>query len=890
MAEEDGAAPQRKYSRYRSQRIAEKTSSPPPEVPQEPDFPPNDNGVVRSKSRYHRKQVINPIATPATSRPATAQDQDQIVVPPRQNFDTQPTINAVNQVRGYGAQDHIAHRPPPSRQQRSNGSITRVGPSRSPEAAVGLGAPDLRRIYSDDIDSDAEEERRQRLANRYSTKKRTEATESPHRPHTARRETSESVLAVPQSQYRPHDGPPDMHRVRSKPSQGSIPKQHLENDGGSSCFGLFKRKRGEQSPQATEKTPMACPTSSKNEPATIKPGGGGVVPGTDAPISAVNAGDRQVLVECGKSHRIFVVTPTTTPVDLIKSAATVMSERIDVRSAVLLESFGKVGVQRPLRRYEHVRDVMNSWDSDRQNSLLLIDPGTGQAESELSAAGVPKERPEGGSWILNYSQKPGKWDRRMIHLRPDGQVALQKHMDSKDLLNICHMSDFDIYTPTVKQLKTKIKPPKKGLCYAVKSQQKTAMFEETSDYVHVFSSTDKVTIREFYGAIQGWRSWYLVNVMGEGKRKTQELMTSMADGKHNAAAGHNRAADSISSHYQLGSFKPMMDMKDFNDERPTTAQREIGFTKSANQFDPGISPERRTSTRRQQHPQVLRKNAGKLADDEPLGKIANRRASMEQRRPDPEEFTFTGLLGRKYSQRQRHQLERENVPAQPFTNGPSLLNDMNKSDEYPSRQSMDMPQRQTSMRFKPAHKVTSSGDLKRGQSIRDRGRGSIDLQRSGSRAREMPRPLVDLTPQYREPPQHLKKGKAHHSDTMGPGGLIEAATSPEDPLGVPPSTDWRGRNQAPPENRDRTRSISRSGTQKAHRPAAQPEGFTGEGLLASSQQGWGGGQRGRGVMDGSQAKGPMLDLNEPSRYAPGSLLAKVERAQGRDGPIIDRDG
>lgn len=126
----------------------------------------------------------------------------------------------------------------------------------------------------------------------------------------------------------------------------------------------------------------------------IRPGGGGIVPGIDAPISAVNAEDRLVLVEYGCSRRVFPVTPTTTSLDIVKSAAICMSEQIDVKSAVLLEYFSTVGVQRPLRRYEYVRNVMNSWDSDKANSLVLVDPGSGTVEPELTMAGVPKEKAE----------------------------------------------------------------------------------------------------------------------------------------------------------------------------------------------------------------------------------------------------------------------------------------------------------------------------------------------------------------------------------------------------------------------------------------------------------------------------------------------------------------
>jgi hypothetical protein len=42
-------------------------------------------------------------------------------------------------------------------------------------------------------------------------------------------------------------------------------------------------------------------------------------------------------------------------------------------------------------------------------------------------------------------------------------------------------------------------------------------------------------------------------------------------------------------------------------------------------------------------------------------------------------------------------------------------------------------------------------------------------------------------------------------------------------------------------------------------------------------------------MSGAHAKGLMLDVSERSRFAPGSLLAQVENAVPKDGPVIDRE-
>jgi len=896
MADGQSSPPQR-LSRYRSQRRAQQqaqTDTPPevPKIPQQEQVQEGD-GVVRSKSRYHRKNTVS------DHRPATARNQEQRPTDTVTAWASAPheTVSAV------GSQ---------WRPQDSDQKIYDAGQASSPPQA---GARDAWQPWSDGYASDPAIAKKQQPgesgANRNVPQLPVQYLRTPNAATLASQPSGELFPAwqdavKPVAKTLHIDGPPTSDQIRATKSSSELPR-YIDDDHGGGCFGFFKRKRGEGSPGA-EKDPIARPSQTPRGLQVIKPGGGGVVPGTDAPVSAVNAGDRRVLVECGTSKTVFPVTPSTTPVDIMKSAATCMSERVDVRSAVLLESFGTVGLQRPLRRYEHIRNVMNSWDTDRQNSLLLVDPGTGSSEAELNIAGVPYEKPGDSSWLLSYSQKVGKWDKRLITLKTDGQITMQKDPNKpQNQENVCHLDDFDIYTPTPEKLKKKIKPPKK-VCYAIKSQQKSSMFESTQNFVHFFCTNDKQTADNFYAAVQGWRSWYLANVLGEGKKPKQRELG--AEAGETAAGGGGRGhkpGESVGSHYQLGSFKPLLDTDQFDArpdpvdvadaKRPSTSN----FIKSANQFDTTLSPERRTSTaRRKYHPPGSMANRVELADDEPLGNFGRRassdqgRASMDQTQPN--EFASAGLLGRSYSQRHREAAERENQSQQPFTKGPSLLNggyDI-QEESHGRRSSTEGPRRTHSARAKHAHHVTNSGEMSRHQSTRTR--GSSDLQRPGSKRAplEMPdKPLVDLTPRYREPPQHVRKGKGHHPEM--PGALIESATSPEDPLGIPPSTDWRGRSAQITTGTfqvgsNRTPSVGRSGRPTTSRSPDDGSGaFTGDGLLAKRPRGSVGGDRGRGYPDGSHAKGPLLDVNEPSMFAHGSLLNRVENEQGSVGPIIDRE-
>ena len=627
---------------------------------------------------------------------------------------------------------------------------------------------------------------------------------------------------------------------------------------------------------------------------------------------------------------LFPVNQDTTAADLLTAAANRFAEPVDVRASVLLEHFGTVGVQRPLRRYEHVRDVMNSWDDDRANTLILVPARAADANpSGLSAANVPRNKPAEASFLMYHSQKPGHWDKRLVTIHPDGQIVMTKGAKDKESTNICHLSDFDIYTPTAKQISKKIKPPKK-YCYAIKSQQKSTFFESAATYVHFLCASDKTHGTSFYDAVQGWRSWYLVHVMGEGRKKTESTGIHRSPSRASKPvlhAQHNTNNSSVDSHYQLGSFKPMAFDTAF--ERPSSSSSQSAYLQQQpmNQI-----PSRKLSTRDRTHPpsafpKHMLPSQPQLADDEPLVNLAsNMRPSLEARDSD-EAFATSGLLGRSYSTRRREQQDRDVADKNGWVTG-GLINATGDSA---------MLGRQISIKRSPSKRMTgATTTLTHRPSTRDGGHAnasgirrhdSPDLTHSASVRRGPPKPLIDLTPKYVPPPQHMKKGKGYKPRPeelgQGTGGLVDAATS-GDPTwrdAIPESKDWRGRAGAAQHmggigmerggggsgsgygssegmNTNRTRSRSRSlrrdpqALQSGRARYASPTGvdeqaFTGAGLVGRSH----GSLRVRRDVSGSSggAQGPLLDISDPSSFAKGSLLAKVEREQPTRVPVFDRE-
>ena len=277
----------------------------------------------------------------------------------------------------------------------------------------------------------------------------------------------------------------------------------------------------------------------------------------DTPLSAVNAGDRHVDVRCGSASITLPVTPTTTVKDLLNSASIVMSEKIDPQTAVMLEAFTQLGLERPLRRYERVRDVMNSWDYDGQHTLMVMARIECAGLPGLELADAPSSQPLSTELQLQVSSRPGHWEKRWVKLKEDGRVTISKHKNAadKECMNICHLSDFDVYTPTRKQT-SKFKTPKK-ICFAVKSQQKSAMFLEGQNFAHFFGTNHKDVADCWYQALHSWRSWYLVNVLGEGSKKAPvQTKVSVDVGRPSTSL----SAETVP--YQLGSFRPLLDFSE----------------------------------------------------------------------------------------------------------------------------------------------------------------------------------------------------------------------------------------------------------------------------------------------------------------------------------------
>lgn len=693
---------------------------PPPCLPVPPP-PSMDAPILRSRSRYKGPRLQKTL-TSQSETPSFSTEQLQ----PLDNLESFPRVPG-SQNYGKGRQ---GSRTQPSRHEITQRHLDLANEAKRSDAFLTqkVGSPreakDRTRLQSQHISPPQALQSYQQTFSRGRYSIETE-------PHE---EVSQDLAPSPRpatsSEQCSHKLGPALRSPNSEESATTIESRALPNRGITHRIaGHSNGKRLRKGREELKRT-ISAPIAIQSPQSVAKPA-------FDAPVSAVNAGERRVRVLCNQNLISLPVTPSTTPLEIVHSATDQMAGSIDPTSTVLLESFKQLGLERPLRSYEHVRDVLNSWDNDMQNTLVIKSPPTDDWVDFRSNGTSPLVDT---SAHMHYSQRPGHWDKRWITLRSDGQMLVAKR-EGGEAANICHMSDFDIYVPTARQLAKRIRPPRK-ICFAVKSQQKSSMFLSTANFVHFFSTGDKTLAAAWYNTVLQWRSWYLINVMGEGEGPQEVQIVS-------TKVGIQKALTIGSSKLESQGRPPGSLSQGIRTKRISTSARY-----GTEHLAPSTKSDFRHNVAEDSLDDVLFRSRGKdhTSQSNTPTKDVDTGTSTEHSRPfkqttqseGPEPFTATGLLGRTYTLRQNVQREREKA--------------QNAESDQPS----------TTPSFRPLHH--SNGTLSQTPKTK---------------------PLIDLTPQYQEPPQHAKKGKGVILEQIPAGGLVEVANTPDAAIAIPPATTWR---------------------------------------------------------------------------------------------------
>lgn len=494
---------------------------------------------------------------------------------------------------------------------------------------------------------------------------------------------------------------------------------------------------------------------------------------------------QRVTVRCLSSTISLPITPETSPVDILYSTANLTSHNIDPANSVLIECYTELGLERRLRRYERIRDVMNSWDRDQQNSLLVLTCDLSEDNSNLDITSVARteQNPSGFSVQLYHSSRPGKWNKRWITLLESGQILASKKPDAgphdKDSTILCHLSDFDIYTPRESEVRRHLKAPKR-FCYAIKSQQKTFVFPNGENFVHFFCTEHRDVAKRFLETVHGWRSWYLVNKKVDLTKKDEKAMQQVKRAgtvKHGAnksisvvkSGGHRLKVSVDETPYTIGDFQPLMDLGRFDKPLEEFGKEFLEEKKAVPQPEPQPQPGPKQESTLQRRPT----NRSKV-----LTKSQGQPPPLPQALQGEEEFSPAGLLGNRYEEKKRQNERPVQVAPKiegPFTEGPSLLNGGVDSPISPVNRLDSRPWIPSAAE----HSIQS-----RSRSVKAPRRPVPSDSGHSSRPRHPPQPLLNLANNFPEPPRAAWRegqGRGMKAPTSN-GPLINFATggAPQD--------------------------------------------------------------------------------------------------------------
>ncbi|CBQ68695.1 conserved hypothetical protein [Sporisorium reilianum SRZ2] len=167
---------------------------------------------------------------------------------------------------------------------------------------------------------------------------------------------------------------------------------------------------------------------------------------------------------------------------------------------VVFDCSAQLGIERPLREYEMITDVVNVRAHPNTGYFLIKRT---ELSPYLSIRSVPSSSPALAGWVYVQDRKK-KWNKRWLELRDHG-LYHAKNEKGKDETPICQISTFDVYLVDSSAIKM---PKANG--FALRSQDPITMFEKPEqDYMHYFCLTDPAAHRDWVRAILNARTYIL---------------------------------------------------------------------------------------------------------------------------------------------------------------------------------------------------------------------------------------------------------------------------------------------------------------------------------------------------------------------------------------------
>ncbi|KAF7728218.1 RNA polymerase II elongation factor [Apophysomyces ossiformis] len=251
----------------------------------------------------------------------------------------------------------------------------------------------------------------------------------------------------------------------------------------------------EENPSSSSSSSPAPPSSSTTASATVlapsPPGERASDP--DAPPRPVTI---RIYIDDAKTYKTVQLTHLLTTAMVIQYLR--RKSLLDGNDDwALFEIANSHGVERPLRNWEVVLDIVSSWEPDAGNALLAK---RYSYHSSLIAESVLQKRyPPMHGW-LSIEYKKGKWQKRFCYVKDN---AIHHASDSKGSGSaiLCYLATFDVYT-----LLQPTRSAPTSYVFALRSQDRPSVFEREEDYMRLLAVDEQENLKDWVLSIRNAKS------------------------------------------------------------------------------------------------------------------------------------------------------------------------------------------------------------------------------------------------------------------------------------------------------------------------------------------------------------------------------------------------
>ncbi|GAA5899260.1 uncharacterized protein JCM6883_005161 [Sporobolomyces salmoneus] len=265
----------------------------------------------------------------------------------------------------------------------------------------------------------------------------------------------------------------------------------------STSANMQRQASSSSSRSATTNPAPSSPALDSSQPVQQRPPPGARSrSGTVSAASGPAVDHRVYLGRAGAKHLTIKVTDRTVAGEIVayaKGKGALETGKENEGGWALWEVWQSMGLERPIREYELVNDVVKSFDGDsavfvlRRTTLWPI----------LSAhARMHPVAPKTAQVQLEL--KKGKWSKRFLELKGEtlSYSKSDKMKDSSILSQLSNFSVFYVDEPTAQRLKAP-----KPFVFALKSRLTRAHFEEVSQYCNFVSVKSAVELENWISTI-----------------------------------------------------------------------------------------------------------------------------------------------------------------------------------------------------------------------------------------------------------------------------------------------------------------------------------------------------------------------------------------------------